>query len=61
MGKALNDPSTGKIFDIIDDGADTLEGMIDNLPGGKFLAKQFDLGGSEGKIAKMAGELKGDF
>jgi len=61
MGDALNNPSTGKIFDIIDDSADRLEGMINNLPGGQFLAKQFDLGGSEGKISQMAGELKGDF
>ena len=61
MGKALNDPSTGKIFDLIDDGADRLEDMINNLPGGQFLAKQFNLGGAEGKISQMAGELKGDF
>ncbi len=61
MGDALNDPSTGKIFDIIDDGADRLESMVNNLPGGQWLAKQFNLGGEEGKISQMAGELKGDF
>jgi len=61
MGKALNDPSTRKIFDIIDDGADRLESMVNNLPGGQWLAKQFNLGGEEGKISQMAGELKGDF
>ena len=61
MGKALNNASTGKIFDLIDDGADRLEDMINNLPGGQFLAKQFNLGGAEGKISQMAGELKGDF
>ena len=54
-------PKFGKIFDIIDDGADRLESMVNNLPGGQWLAKQINLGGEEGKISQMAGELKGDF
>jgi len=61
MQETLADPSTGKVFEEIDKGAGKLEGMINSLPGGQFLAKQLDITGPEGSISKMTGELKGDF